>query len=180
MRSVILALWSLAAILFVLLWVGIGLRECAAEASECAPLGDRAIRFVLTRPGGARRAARDRAWIQRLASIVEAESRESRISAELVIAISFRESSWQPRARGRRGERGLMQIHGKCLKGVDNDPFDPVENIRAGIRCLETCLETCGTLPRALYMYATGECGRPEYRERMVLRWAEHISDCGE
>jgi soluble lytic murein transglycosylase-like protein len=95
------------------------------------------------------------------------------MSAELVAAVIEAESEFNPRAVSRRGAQGLMQLMPKTAAtlGVD-DPFDPRENIEAGVRHLRALMDRFGNnVPLALAAYNAGEVavikhrGVPPYRE---------------
>jgi soluble lytic murein transglycosylase-like protein len=95
------------------------------------------------------------------------------VSPDLVAAVIEAESEFNPRAVSRRGARGLMQLMPKTAKslGVD-DPFDPRENIEAGVRHLRALMDRFGdNLPLVLAAYNAGEVavikhrGVPPYRE---------------
>jgi soluble lytic murein transglycosylase-like protein len=105
------------------------------------------------------------------------------ISPGLIAAIIEAESDFNPRAVSRRGARGLMQLMPETAArlGVE-DPFDPRENIEAGVRHLRSLMDQFGNdLPRVLAAYNAGEHavvghrGIPPYREtqryvRRILR----------
>ena len=77
------------------------------------------------------------------------------VSPDLVAAVIEAESGVQPPGRVRRGARGLMQLMPKTAKtlGVD-DPFDPRENIEAGVRHLRALMDRFGdNLPLVLAAY---------------------------
>jgi len=95
------------------------------------------------------------------------------VSPDLVAAVIEAESEFNPRAVSRRGARGLMQLMPDTAKtlGVD-DPFDPRENIEAGVRHLRALMDRFGdNLPLVLAAYNAGEVavikhrGVPPYRE---------------
>jgi soluble lytic murein transglycosylase-like protein len=96
------------------------------------------------------------------------------VSAELVAAVIEAESDFNPRAVSRKGAQGLMQLMPKTAAqlGVD-DPFDPRENIEAGVRHLRALIDRFGShnLPLVLAAYNAGEVavikhrGVPPYRE---------------
>ena len=96
------------------------------------------------------------------------------MSADLVAAVIEAESEFNPRAVSRKGARGLMQLMPKTAAtlGVD-DPFDPHENIEAGVKHLRALMDRFGSdnLPLVLAAYNAGEVavikhrGVPPYRE---------------
>jgi transglycosylase-like protein with SLT domain len=108
---------------------------------------------------------------------VESDIRELatryRLSEDLIAAVIEAESRFNPGAVSCRGARGLMQLMPATAAtlGVDN-PFDPHENIEAGIRHLRAMMDRFkNNLPLALAAYNAGELavihhrGIPPYRE---------------
>jgi len=104
--------------------------------------------------------------------IREAATRYS-VPENLVVAIIEAESEFDPLAVSRRGALGLMQLMPATAEilGV-SDPFDPRENIEAGVRHLRALMiRFDNNLPLALAAYNAGERavikhgGIPPYRE---------------
>src|SRR5207237_10427381 len=105
-------------------------------------------------------------------------------------------STCTPGAAAVTGARGLMQLMPKtsAIPGV-SDPFDPRENIEAGVRHLRSLMDRFdGNLPLVLAAYNAGERavighrGVPPYREtrqyvKRILRRLERegakTSDAG-
>jgi hypothetical protein len=151
-------------------------------------LRDRAVRFM-KRQGGAGRLAAEEANFRDYAVLAEDITRRSLdVEPELVLAISFRESSWDPSAEGKAGEIGLMQLKGRdILQGYATDAVrrSPSLQLYLGVRRFEAALDACdGRIFAALLQYASGKCEGPinyETRERAiasanrVLRWAESM-----
>jgi len=100
-------------------------------------------------------------------------SREYGVSPKLVEAIIQVESQGNPKAVSPRGALGLMQLTPEVLKACQvADPFDPLANIRAGVRHLHYLLgEFSGNLSLALAAYNAGDTavrqfgGIPPYAE---------------
>ncbi len=115
-------------------------------------------------------------WIAEMA-------RRYRIDRRLILAVIAVESDFDPRAVSRKGAMGLMQLMPATARryGVRN-PFDPYENIHAGVRHLRYLIRRYGgNLRLALAAYNAGENavdrygGIPPYPEtrqyvRSVLR----------
>ncbi|HEY7363505.1 MAG TPA: lytic transglycosylase domain-containing protein [Methylomirabilota bacterium] len=95
------------------------------------------------------------------------------VSDALVAAIISVESEYNPRAVSRKGARGLMQLMPATASSLSvDDPFDPRENIEAGVRHLRRLLiRFDNNLPLVLAAYNAGEQavlrygGVPPYRE---------------
>jgi hypothetical protein len=108
-----------------------------------------------------------------LRRLVTRVSREQGLDPRLVHALVKVESDFDPQAVSRRGALGLMQLMPETARRLDvSDPFDPEENVRAGVRELARLIDRfAGDLPRALAAYNAGEGavasyrGVPPYRE---------------
>ena len=85
-------------------------------------------------------------------------SGEHGIPPKLVQAIIQVESQGNPKAVSPRGALGLMQLMPEVIKACQvADPFDPLANIRAGVRHLHYLLsQFSGNLPLALAAYNAG------------------------
>src|SRR5262245_33306898 len=96
-----------------------------------------------------------------------------RVSEELIVAIIEAESRFDAQAVSRRGALGLMQLMPATAATLGvSDPFDPRENIDAGVRHLRAMMAHFpGDLRLALAAYNAGEQavirhrGMPPYRE---------------
>lgn len=79
------------------------------------------------------------------------------LDVRLVHAVIEQESNYQPRARSKKGARGLMQLMPATARqyGVRNS-YDPKSNLEAGVRHLKDLL-TRLDLPVALAAYNAGE-----------------------
>lgn len=98
-------------------------------------------------------------------SIKEAAARYG-VSEDLIAAVIEVESQFNARAVSRRGARGLMQLMPATAAslGVGN-PFDPEENIRAGVRHLRSLMDRFdNNLPLVLAAYNAGEQAVIEHR----------------
>jgi soluble lytic murein transglycosylase-like protein len=77
--------------------------------------------------------------------IVERSARDNSLTPELLRAVMRRESGFHPCAVSRAGAMGLMQLMPATAAALGvTDPFDPVENVRAGSRFLRELLERYG------------------------------------
>jgi len=93
-------------------------------------------------PSTGPRTSKDRNQAYPFASIVAAHARQAGIDAALVRAIIKVESNFDPRAQSNKGAIGLMQILPQTaqLYGRVN-LYEPIENIRVGVRHLKLLLE---------------------------------------
>jgi soluble lytic murein transglycosylase-like protein len=111
------------------------------------------------RPGAAGGAA-STTWVpQPLLDAVIAESADFyRIPRALVKAVIATESNYNPWAISERGAIGLMQLMpGTARDMYVADPFDPVQNIRGGVRYLRVLVNAFdGDLLRVLAAYNAG------------------------
>jgi soluble lytic murein transglycosylase-like protein len=90
---------------------------------------------------------------------IQVASETHGVDAALVRAIMHAESWFEPRAVSHAGAEGLMQLMPATQRrfGVRN-PFDPVDNISAGVAYLSWLLEEFqGDLDRAIAAYNAGE-----------------------
>lgn len=107
--------------------------------------------FRTTRPVVSRRAAA-------FEGLIEEHSKTHGVDANLVRAVIQAESAYNPHAVSVKGAMGLMQLMPATARhyGVDN-PFDPTENIRAGVAYLKSLLvKFAGNLELALAAYNAG------------------------
>jgi soluble lytic murein transglycosylase-like protein len=108
-----------------------------------------------------------------LHQLVTETAHKHNIDPALVSAVISTESNWNTAAISRKGALGLMQLVPQTAMhfGVYN-PFDPTQNLEAGVTYLSTLLERYnGDLPKALAAYNAGPSvvdrwgGVPNYRE---------------
>jgi soluble lytic murein transglycosylase len=127
------------------------------------------------------------AWkVNRFASFIKAASVREGIDALLIKAVIKRESNFDPRARGTKGEIGLMQVtpavgveyaSAKKLKNFETDDlFNPRLNIDVGTWYLAKALRRYADyqdpLPFALAHYNAGASN--------VSRWLEKSKNKGD
>ena len=116
--------------------------------------------------------------------VIAAEAKRYGVDASLVSALIRAESNYQPRAVSRKGARGLMQLMPATANRLSlAHPFDPVANVRAGVRYLRELLDRFDHRPDlVLAAYNAGENavetygGVPPYREtvgyvKRILSW---------
>ncbi|HEX6161769.1 MAG TPA: lytic transglycosylase domain-containing protein [Vicinamibacterales bacterium] len=115
------------------------------------------------------------------ADLISTVAAAHNVDKRLVHAVIEQESNYQPRARSKKGARGLMQLMPGTARqyGVRNS-YDPKSNLEAGVRHLKDLLSRMD-LPLALAAYNAGEGtikkygGLPPYAEtqnyvRSILR----------
>jgi hypothetical protein len=116
--------------------------------------------------------------------LIETEARRYNVDAQLVSALIRVESNYEPRAFSRKGARGLMQLMPATARRLSvRHPFDPVSNVRGGVRYLRELADRFGERPDlVLAAYNAGETviesygGVPPFREtlgyvRRILSW---------
>jgi soluble lytic murein transglycosylase-like protein len=91
------------------------------------------------------------------ADLISTVAAANHIDARLVHAVIEQESNYEPRARSKKGARGLMQLMPDTARqyGVRNS-YDPKANLEAGIRHLKDLMSRLD-LPTALAAYNAGE-----------------------
>jgi soluble lytic murein transglycosylase-like protein len=101
-----------------------------------------------------------------LRQIVNQVSLEHGVDPKLVDALVRVESSYDPRAVSRKGAMGLMQLMPDTADRLEvGDPFDPEENVRAGVKELSRLVDRyAGNLQLALAAYNAGEGAVARYR----------------
>ena len=109
-------------------------------------------------------------------SLIEEHASLNGVSADLVRALIQAESAFNPRAVSPKGAMGLMQLMpGTAAEFGVFDAFNPVQNVRAGVRYLKRLLDSYdGRVELALAAYNAGPGavkkygGKiPPYRETM-------------
>jgi soluble lytic murein transglycosylase-like protein len=132
----------------------------AAIAAAAAPAELPRTPAVLDNPGD-------------LHALVHRLSTENGLDPKLVDSVVRVESGYNPSAVSHKGALGLMQLMPDTARRLEvDDPFDPEQNVRGGIRELDRLIERySGNLQLVLAAYNAGEGaverhrGIPPYQE---------------
>lgn len=111
----------------------------------------------------------------------------SQLAPSLILAIMAIESRFNPYASGSQGAVGLMQIeqdaHSQALNhfGGRLSAFDPLTNLRVGVRHLQALIQQSRTLEQAISLYgaSSGQAMERQYVERVLTeqKLLESITD---
>jgi soluble lytic murein transglycosylase-like protein len=123
-------------------------KDPSAKTYAVAPAAAAAIRT--TRPLSKRAA--------QFHTLIEEHATRNTISADLVRALIQAESAFNPFARSPKGAMGLMQLMpATALEFGVLNPYDPIENVRAGVKYLKQLLTSYhGREELALAAYNAG------------------------
>ncbi|KAF5039436.1 Membrane-bound lytic murein transglycosylase C [anaerobic digester metagenome] len=100
---------------------------------------------------------RDKRTVQEVDAIVSGLCRKHGVDKKLVMAVIDVESGFNAGAVSTAGAQGMMQIMPETGRDLDlENPFDPKENIDAGIRYLKQLLDTFPDRRLAVAAYNAG------------------------
>ena len=97
--------------------------------------------------------------------LIEEHANANAVNPALVKAVIQAESAFNPRARSHKGAMGLMQLMPSTAAELGvQDPYDPVENIRAGVIYLKQLLvKYADNVSLALAAYNAGPTAVARY-----------------
>jgi soluble lytic murein transglycosylase-like protein len=104
---------------------------------------------------------------------IEEASARHHVDANLVRAVIKVESNFNPHAVSNKGAMGLMQLMPATARSLKvTNPFDPAQNVDAGVRHLKTLLDNFGgNIPLSLAAYNAGE--RAVLKHNAIPEFAE-------
>jgi soluble lytic murein transglycosylase-like protein len=93
-----------------------------------------------------------------LAAIISDAAHQYRVDPNLIAAMAFRESRFNPTAVSSRGAQGVMQLMPKTARSLGvSDSFDARQNVFAGTKYLSSLLQRFGgDVDRSLAAYNAG------------------------
>ena len=106
--------------------------------------------------------------------------KETKLDPTLILAIMAIESSFNPFAQSSVGAQGLMQVMTKIHTdkyqhfGGHFAAFDPVTNLKVGVKVLQECIERAGSLEGGLKYYV-GAANLPDDGGYAAKVMAEHF-----
>src|SRR5947209_16185183 len=116
---------------------------------------------------------------QYLAGIINEAAQKYSVDPNLIAAMAFRESAFNPNAVSSRGAQGLMQLMPKTARALGvHDSFDPRDNILGGTKYLKTLLDRFhGNVDLTLAAYNAGPELVAKVGPRANQRSEEHTSE---
>jgi len=129
---------------------------------------------------------------QEIDAAIDAAAARHHVAPSLVRSVIKVESNFNPNAVSRKGAMGLMQLMPSTARSLNvSNPFDPAENVDAGVRHLRQLLDSYGgnvRLSLAAYNAGAGAVARsagvPHFREtldyvRRITNLVGGASDAG-
>ena len=125
---------------------------------------------------------------QDIDAAIDAAAARHNVDPNLVRSVVKVESNFNPNAVSRKGAMGLMQLMPSTARSLNlSNPFDPAQNVDAGVRHLRKLLDSYGgNVPLSLAAYNAGSgavarsAGIPHFRETQdYVRRITKLYDAG-
>ena len=95
--------------------------------------------------------------VPQIRSMVVSEAMRQGVDPALALAVAANESSFNPGATSRVGAQGVMQLMPATAKWLGvSDPYDPVQNIRGGVKYIKQLIGQFGDSRTAVAAYNFG------------------------
>lgn len=137
--------------------------------------------YLYTSGGGKRKKVSAREGIKnQYDPIFDRVASEHGIPKEILNALAYSESRYQPDTVGKSGEKGLMQLMPGIVReyGVQH-PFDPYENVSAAAKYLKHLYQRAGSdWKTAIGYYNQGESGFKKHGQETIAKrqaYYDHI-----
>jgi len=173
-RTTLAARWARVVIVFGAVLTMRGASSAAAQVLNIEP--DGSSRLVCTSIPAPSAAARPRALPPAYAKAMERAAEDFAVSMDLLDAVAWQESRYNPAALSPKGAIGLMQLMPATARTFGVDPYDPEQNIRGGAAYLRYLLDVFdGRIDLVLGGYNAGQKaiqrygGLPPYAETQAF-----------
>lgn len=102
------------------------------------------------------------------------EAQNQGVDPQLALEVALAESSLNPNAQSTAGAIGVMQLMPGTAAGLGVDPWDPVQNIAAGVYYLNQQINTFGDPATALAAYNWGPENVQKAMAKYGADWLAH------
>lgn len=114
---------------------------------------------------------KDEKLLSEVVSYFENSAYKYNLDSDFLVYWVFRESTLDVKAKGKLGEIGYAQTHGKARKTCELAGYE-VKTREGGVMCIGLLMDMgrryCGGLERGIFWYATGKCNPTEKAKKKL------------